>query len=347
MFQMYYYYAYHISKLYHYMDTRELLKIDLNLLISLQVLLEEENVSRAAERLFITQPAMSKTLSRLRAVFGDPLFTRGSHGMRPTPRASELRRDLEPILRDIQQLVTATDFDPATYEGELTIALSEYMGIAFIPLLMARLQFLAPGLALKSVTRIEHQLDQLAEGNLDMVLHIAHAHYGDDFLCYRLGGSPPAVLAREGHPLTGETLSWELVQDYPIIRLYIPDLEELEIFQRDSRFSDVRRERPGSFETSHLLTALEVLRNTDYVMPGPPYVVNNPTVGYKIQALTFPEEFDYQVEYVLVRHRRTENSPVHNWLWQQMLDIIGDLRTRGTSNGETAAEAATRSGAGQ
>ena len=71
------------------METRELSRIDLNLLISLQVLLEEQNVSRAAERLFITQPAMSKTLARLREVFDDALFTRSSHGMRPTPRAPE------------------------------------------------------------------------------------------------------------------------------------------------------------------------------------------------------------------------------------------------------------------
>ena len=76
------------------MDTRELAKIDLNLLIALQILLEEKNVSRAAERLFITQPAMRKTLSRLRQVFDDALFTRSGHGMQPTPRATELEKDL-------------------------------------------------------------------------------------------------------------------------------------------------------------------------------------------------------------------------------------------------------------
>ena len=107
----------------------------------------------------------------------------------------------------------------------------------------------------------------------------------------------------------------------------IADLEELEIFQSEENFGRVRNQhRTGSFETSHLLTALEVLRNTDFLMPGPPFVLRNPTVGYKIQSLPFPTEVSYQVEYMLVRHRRTEKSPLHNWLWHQILDVSRDLR---------------------
>ena len=93
------------------MDTRELAKIDLNLLISLQVLLEEHNVSRAAERLYITQPAMSKTLSRLRTVFNDPLFTRCSHGMQPTPRAMEIALGLpEDEVRRVIRLIDLNEY---------------------------------------------------------------------------------------------------------------------------------------------------------------------------------------------------------------------------------------------
>lgn len=309
------------------MDTKDLLRVDLNLLISLQVLLEEENVSRAAERLFITQPAMSKTLSRLRVVFEDPLFTRSSHGMQPTPRATRLAQKLETVLRDIQQLVTADSFNPDTYQGEVTIALSEYIGIGVLPQLMARLQFMAPGLTLKSITRVEQQLDQLAVGSLDFAIHIRHRGYTDNFICEALGSNPPVILAREAHPLSGRAITWKAISQYPIIRLYISDLEELEIFQSDETFGRVRdQHQAGSFETSHLLTALEVLRNTDFLMPGPPFVLRNPTVGYKIQSLPFPAEVSYQVEYMLVRHRRTEKSPLHNWLWQQILEVSRDLR---------------------
>jgi DNA-binding transcriptional LysR family regulator len=308
------------------LDTRDLARTDLNLLISLQVMLEECNVSRAAERLHITQPAMSKTLSRLRQLFDDPLFTRASHGMQPTPRALELHSELEPLLRNIQQLVSQHSFDPATYQGQITLALSEYVGIGLLPGLMARLQHSAPGLTVRTITRVENQLDQLASGTLDLAIHIKHVDYKEDFICHSIGSNPPVILARQGHPLSGRDITWENIGNYPLIRLYISDLERLEMFQSEGGFGQVAAASEGSFETSHLLTALEVLRNTDFLMPGPPFVLRNPTVGYKIQAFEFPPEITYQVEYMLVRHRRTEKSALHNWLWQQILEVVEELR---------------------
>ncbi len=307
------------------MDTRDLARIDLNLLIALQILLEEHNVSRAAERLNITQPAMSKTLSRLREVFNDPLFTRSSHGMQPTPRAAELGSELESVLRNIQHLVSQPSFDPTTYEGEVTIALSEYIGIGLLPLLMQRLQHSAPGLTVRSITRVENQLEQLAAGTLDLTIHIKQIDYKQDFLCQSIGANPPAILARQGHPLSGKPLQWEDLGQYPMIRLYISDLEQLEVFHSGG-LQDMPEPAPGNFETSHLLTALEVLRHTDFLMPGPPFILRNPTVGYKIQAFEFPQEVTAEIEYMLVRHRRTEKSPLHNWLWLEILDIVSQLQ---------------------
>jgi len=310
------------------MDARDLLRIDLNLLVSLHILLEERNVSRAAERLFITQPAMSKTLSRLRKVFDDPLFTRSSHGMQPTPRALELAQDLETVLQDIQGLLGGQEFQPETFKGELTIAISEYIGIWLLPPLMQRLSFLAPNLTLKSITRVEHQLQHLADGDLDFAVHIRHDGYGPEFICHPMGGSRPVIIAREAHPLTGQAPDWEKILRYPVIRLYVADQEELEVFKdTESLVQQLATQDSvsGGFETSHLLTAIEVLRHTDHLMPAPPFLLHNPTVAYKIQALPMPAEIDYSIDYVLVRHQRTLNSPIHNWLWQQMLDVRAEL----------------------
>ncbi len=311
------------------MDSQDLLKVDLNLLFSLSILLEKRNVSRAAERLFITQPAMSKTLSRLREVFGDPLFTRSSHGMQPTPRALEVAEDLPAILGDIQRLLSGPEFDPADFRGEMTVAVSEYIGIWILPRLVARLQFLAPMLTLKSITRAEHQLQQLAEGGLDFAIHMKHTEYGKDFICFPMGGSQPVILARDGHPLSGQQPDWEQLLSYPLMRLYIADQDELEVFQNPRSMARQLAEdalATGGFETSHLLTAIEVLRNTNYLMPAPPFLLDNPTVAYKIQALPVPEDIDYHVEYMLVRHARTANSPIHNWLWEQILEVLSELR---------------------
>ena len=313
------------------METRDLSRIDLNLLIALQVLLEECNVSRAAERLFITQPAMSKTLSRLREVFDDPLFTRSSHGMRPTPRALDLATELETVLQGIQHLLAGNNFDPGVYRGEVTIAISEYIGVWLLPPLINRLAFLAPRLTVRTITRVEHQLDQLALGELDLVVHIKHAHYGEQFICETMGGAKPVILARAAHPLTGEPPSWENILRYPMMRLYMADMEELEFFQSHdsiSRRLATAEDMAGTFETSHLMTAIEVLRHTDHLMPAPPFLMGNPTLSYKIQALELPADVDYTIEYMLVRHKRTENSPLHNWLWQQIIEVGDELREK-------------------
>jgi DNA-binding transcriptional LysR family regulator len=163
------------------MQLKALKRIDLNLLVALQILLEESNVSRAAERLFITQPAMSKTLGRLRDVFSDPLFIRGPHGIRPTPRALELKTALGPILEDIDTLIAPVVFDPSNFIGEVSIAVSEFIGIAIVPLLMKELQNEDPSLRIKTMSRLEHQLDHLADGDFDIAIHIQRDRYGTDF----------------------------------------------------------------------------------------------------------------------------------------------------------------------
>ena len=291
------------------MDTRELAKIDLNLLISLQVLLEERNVSRAAERLFITQPAMSKTLSRLRSVFDDTLFTRSSHGMQPTPRALELAEGLADILSGISQLVSHQAFDPAEAEAEVTLALSEYIGVALMPTLAQRLQAQAPRLHIRLITRVENQLEQLALGNLDFAVHIRQQHYGPEFRVEDLGGSPPVLLLRESHPLTQGELKATALANYPQIRLYVSDREQLDGGTGGGPFENLGVSSRGSLEISHLMTAMEVLRNTDYIMPGPAFLVQNESVSQGITARPIPGIGDLSVDYVLAAHQRTESPP--------------------------------------
>ena len=308
------------------MDTKELAKIDLNLLISLQVLLEERSVSRAAERLFITQPAMSKTLSRLRSVFDDALFTRCGHGMQPTPRALQLAEKLADILSGISQLVTRQDFDPADVEAEITLALSEYIGVALLPPLAKRLHAQAPKLHLRVVTRVENQREQLAQGNLDFAIHMRQQYYGTEFRVAELGGSPPVLLLREGHPLCAGKIAASDLAQYPVIRLYVSDREQLEAQAGEGLFEATGTNARGSLEISHLMTAMEVLRSSDYCMPGPAFLLQNESISQGITARQMPGIGDRSVDYVLVAHQRTENSPLHNWLWEQITCTIRELR---------------------
>jgi DNA-binding transcriptional LysR family regulator len=308
------------------MDTRELGRIDLNLLISLQILIEERSVSRAAERLNITQPAMSKTLSRLRILFDDPLFTRSSRGMQPTPRATELAAGLRATLGDIANLLTRSRFDPETFNGEVVLALSEYIGVVLLPGLMEVLARQAPRLRVRVITRIENQLEELARGNLDFAIHIKQAHYGADYRVNDLGGSPPAILVRSEHPLVGTVVTWDSLARFPLISLYVSDWEQLE-FQRNAAAVIPIADHPlGSLEISDLLTALEVLRQTDFFMPAPAYLLQQEHATAGITGLTIPRESKLSINYALVTHQRTANSPLHNWLWEQITCTIADLR---------------------
>ena len=112
------------------MNLQKLSRLDLNLLVSLQALLEEKSVTRAAARLFISQPAMSRVLQRLRYQLDDPLFTRTGNELVPTPKARDLQQRLPRLLDGILDMVSEGEFDPTTYVGEITIAVPEFVAIS-------------------------------------------------------------------------------------------------------------------------------------------------------------------------------------------------------------------------
>ena len=181
--------------------------MDLNLLVALKVLLEERRVSKAASRMAITQPAMSKTLARLREAFNDPLFVRSKRGIQPTPRAESLVSELENILGSIENLVIEGEFSPLSYQGEVSIAISEYVGLSLLPALASKLQTIAPKLRVKTITRVEGQLEQLASGELDFAIQIERASYGPEYRMQPLGSSPLAIFVRRQHPLVDQGIS--------------------------------------------------------------------------------------------------------------------------------------------
>lgn len=315
------------------MDTRQLSRIDLNLLVALQVLIEECNVSKAADRLFITQSAMSKTLGRLRELFDDPLFTRSSHGMVATPRALELQKKLTALLHGVQDLVADQQFDPWTYRGEFRVAIPEYLGMAILPALLEELQQEAPHIRIVAISRIEQQVEQLASGDLDFAIHVKHARYGSDFTVDPIASMPPVLLLRQAHPLrvsrrelkTVEDLR-HVVENYPQVGWYVPDMEELDLGQRrmEQRDGGGRTGRPGKivFETSHMFSAIEVIKRTNCVLFGPPLITRHPLLGVGVASMRLPVGDENFFHYVLTIHKRLETSPVHQWLREKILAIV-------------------------
>ena len=312
------------------MDTRQLARIDLNLLVALQVLIEECNVSKAADRLYVTQSAMSKTLGRLRDLFDDPLFTRGSHGMIPTPRALDLQKQLNLLLQGVQSLVAPQEFDPGTFHGEIKIAIPEIIGMAIMPPLMEVLQKEAPHLRIVAITRVEQHLDKLASGELDIAVHIKHTNYGTDIVVDPIASWPSVLLVRQGHPLRALPKQLELkhiekLMSYPLVRWYMPDMDELELSNRSPEFKKIADSVDVALETSHLFSAIEVVKRTNCILFGAPFITRHPQLGIGLAQITLPEDEKSRINYVMATHKRVQSSAPHQWVREKILSILSHI----------------------
>lgn len=147
-------------------------RIDLNLLVYLDALLRERNVTRAAQQLNLSQPAMSNALRRLRALFNDPLLIRTSEGMTPTARALELEPMLRDVLSKIDQVVQPRgDFEPASVQRVFRIMASDYAESTLLPSVLGKLRTLAPGLTLDIMTPSDVSFLDVERGKVDMVIN--------------------------------------------------------------------------------------------------------------------------------------------------------------------------------
>ncbi|PCR96909.1 LysR family transcriptional regulator [Pseudomonas fluorescens] len=147
----------------------DLRRIDLNLLVILDALLSEQHVTRAAERLHLSQPAVSHALARLRDLLGDPLLVRAGSGLVPTARALELVAPLAEALAQVQSLLAPNTFDPASARRTFRLAMSDYGAAIILPGLIRTLRTEAPGIDLQiSHASREGMVEGLLNGDIDL-----------------------------------------------------------------------------------------------------------------------------------------------------------------------------------
>lgn len=175
-----------------------LASVDLNLLVVFDALVAEGHATRAAERIGLTQPAVSHALNRLRALFGDPLFVRASRGMVPTPLAQDMAPSVRSILEQVEGVLLGRRvFEPVESTRQFTLGLSDYAAFVLLPRLTARLDREAPGVSLivRNTSRsvglpmLEDGLVELIAGNFpDPPTHMhEELLYEEDFICAARG----------------------------------------------------------------------------------------------------------------------------------------------------------------
>jgi len=304
------------------MSSNALHQIDFKLLLSLQVLIEEANVTRAAERLHITQPAMSKTLRRLRELFNDPLFTRSAQGLVPTPKLQQLSIQLPPLLQQLNGLVSSEGFQPAQCDTRFHITTGEILSNLIISPLVQRLVRTAPQVQIVEGHLLPSYLEDLASGKLDFAVHLT-TNCPDNFHATPLANVKASCLMREGHPLSEKAeISLEDYLAYPHIRVYFSRMTHNGIGIIDQLLAKQGKQRHIILDTTSTSTALDALCHTDCLLVGSPLQAEFAFAAQPLCARDFPPGIHFpELQFALIQHERTLNSAPHQWLQQQIMEL--------------------------
>ncbi|MHA4867351.1 LysR family transcriptional regulator [Duganella sp. PWIR1] len=284
-------------------------RLDLNLLVTLDVLLAEHNVTRAAERLNFSQPSISVHLAKLRDIFGDPLLLPGPRGMRPTARAEELREPLRLALEALSHAVSpATAFDPAQAQQTWRVAATDYGESTILLPAMASLRLAAPGTRL-AVTELAppHIARQAEQGIIDLAFHTSDG--APQGMRHRLLFKESYVLAgRAGHPR---------LKRRPTPKQFC-ELEHVIVSPDGGGFSGATDkalaqaglERRVVLSVPHFLFVISALIQTDLVAMLPERLVRgNPALRVAAAPVDIPG-----YEMAMLWHERSHRDPAHQWL---------------------------------
>jgi DNA-binding transcriptional LysR family regulator len=301
-------------------------RFDLNLLVAFEALMTEGQVTRAARRLHITQPALSGALARLRTVFNDQLFVKDGKSMRPTLRARELDAPIREALDRVRQAIGRKSFRPETAAVTVRIATSDDLELTLISKVLKRLRAAAPGLnlAIRRVTGVfELPTEELASGALDMAIGpfpqgahlpsgviVSAPLYVDRLVC----------VAREKHPKIKRTLSQAQFMEASHVVVYYPPggigiVDQLLIQRGGER-------RKVAMEVPHFMTAVFAAGQTDLVATVNSRIANQLRRLAGVRVFPFPFESP-KMNYGLYWHGRQTADPAHTWLREVIIEAAG------------------------
>ncbi|OON62053.1 LysR family transcriptional regulator [Massilia sp. KIM] len=284
-------------------------RLDLNLLVTLDVLLDERSVTRAARRLNYSQPSVSVHLAKLRDIFGDPLLLPGPHGMQPTARAEELMQPLRQALESLDMAVTpARRFDPAQSDRTWRVAASDSSASTILVPAMPTIRAAAPATRLAVLDMVPSLLARQAEqGEVDLAFHTGEgSHPG---LRRRTLFAERYVLAgRVGHPHLHPQLSLEQFCELEHV-MVSPDRGGFHGVTDDA-LAKVGLRRKVALSVPHFLLMMTVLARTDLVAMVPSRLIQDTQT---LQIIEPPVELP-GYDMLMLWHERSHRDPAHQWL---------------------------------
>jgi DNA-binding transcriptional LysR family regulator len=297
---------------------RDIRTIDLNLLRALDALLDERNVSKAAERLGVTQPAVSGMLTRLRESFDDSLFVRSQRGVQPTLRALALAEPVKQILANVEALLRPAAFDPATASLTLTLAATDYALQAVVVPFVMKLRRYAPGIRVATRPIDNDRIAQQFErGELDLALMTPESA-PLDLHSRRLFDETYVCALRAGHPdASGTTIPIDrfCALDHALVSFSGGSFHGV----TDEALAREGRERHVTLSFHSFLALAEVLRATDLIAVVPRRLA----AASDGLALIEPPVAVPGFTKVAVWHGRTHNDAGHRWVRALLFETCG------------------------
>ena len=291
------------------MRVTQLRQADLNLLIVFTVLAEERNVTRAAARLFLSQPAVSRALQRLRDMFHDDLLIRTANGYEPTPKGQRLLQDLATMLPRLDRLMAGGDFDPSTEDATFRIAATDHAAHLLVPLLCNSVLSNPTKVDFSFVPLHDGQYEALEKGRLDVVLNADHdtstfqlskeVIFEVDFVC---------VVSRKSKFERAITLKQYLAAEHVAVDI-IGGVQT----HPDKPLAAIGEKRRCPLVVAQHTVAMRVAAITDMIA----------TVPRRMALLEAPKKVTRILEgpaalgsfkYVMIWHQRMQTDAAHMWL---------------------------------
>lgn len=296
-------------------------QFDLNLLVALDVLLRERNVTRAAERLSMSQSAMSGILSRLRHAFDDALLVRVGQKLEPTELAAEITPRVHEIVQELAELFdSGVRFDPATDCQSFRIAATDYTVLLLFGLLLQKLARNAPNMSVHSVRLDLNTNDRLANAEIDFGILPTQFEAGlpstplfeDDWVC----------AASERHPVRGDHLTLDEFLKHPHIAFNISDPEHTSL--ADGHMAKSGYERRVVASTESFTTVPFLLKDTSMLAVLPRRLGEAMREGAGIRLFELPFEVP-RLKQKLAWSPRFTSSLRHEWMRRQIIEVAGTI----------------------
>src|ERR1700678_1034854 len=288
--------------------------VDLNLLIALDALLEENSVAAAADRLHLSPPAMSRTLSRIRRATGDDILVRAGRTMTPTPRALELREETRELVRRAAAVLTPPrTLDLDALDRVFTIRSHDALACALAPPLTAVIAAAAPGVHVRLLAEPTADVEDLARGHTDLEIG-ADGPSRPEIAAETIGVDQMVIIVRAGHPLADGELTRERLA--AAVHVTVSRRGRLHgVIDEALAERGLTRRVVAALPTSS--AALDLVACTDLVTTVAEQVCRPvwTRLGLVARPLPFPVP---PVPVIVTWHHRNDSDPAHAWLRAQL-----------------------------